>query len=592
MGCDRVTDKEIRVLLEKAPERGMEAVITQYTGLVWSVVALRLQETEDVKDCVSETFSEFFLHWERFDPDKGTLKAYLAVIAQRLAAKHWRENRREALFREAGEGTQFPAETTEDNVALEAALSQLEPVDEKIIRMKYYGGMTAKEIAQQLSLPYETVKKRHQRSLKKLYRALTVGLIVALLAAVLAACAYVVLRYFGVVPGYAVDRDQENPVYILEQTGVSDRVPCIDDAHWNDGTLVLDLKIPVNEDPIERGWDECLLTGFEDLGSQWDIFLENNGQYRRVRVIFACDLPEGAGETLPFGVEIYGTELCASLRRAEELMLEEVGYYDWVEDQGGLFFIPRLENGELILSVYPLNEDPYTTSIALTQGIFGGYGCPTSPVTVTAADGTTLTGRPVNYRPYSHDAYLDWNFGPAEPGEYTFHVSHLYQTALNTQDSEWSLDLSAAPGELEDVLEFTGGELHLTHLKQEADPEPGTSYDAMILLDQSYYEGFTWFSLGAEWISHDPERTVVALELIANHEQTFWLEVANGTGDGEAIYARTDTYLDPETGEEYYCFRDYLVGSRDSEFTLTGYLGKQVCYRWDHSFNIPFTVNR
>ena len=579
------------MLLEKSPERGMEEVITQYTGLVWSVVALRLQETEDVKDCVNETFSEFFLHWERFDPDKGTLKAYLAVIAQRLASKRWRENRREDLFREVGKKAQSSAEALEDNMDLEEALSHLEPVDEKIIRMKYYDGMTAKEIAHQLRLPYETVKKRHQRSLKKLYQVLTVGLIVALLAAVLAACAYVVLRYFGVVPGYAVDRDQETPIYILDQTGVSDGVPGIEEAYWNDGTLVIELRIPRSEDPIERGWEECQVTGFENLKSRWDIFLEDNGQYRRVRAIFACDIPENAGETLPFGVEIYGTELTASLRQVEELVLEEAGYYSWVEGRGGLFFVPRLENGELILSIYPLDECTYTTSIALTQGVFCGYGCPTAPVTVTAADGTVLTGHPVNYRPYSRDTYLDWNFGPAEPGEYTFHVPHLYQTTLNTQDSEWSLDLSAAPCELDDVLEFTGGELRLTHLQQEPDPAPRTAYDTMILLDQIYYEGFTWFSMEAEWISHDPERTVVGLDLIANHEQPFWLEAAGGTGDGEMIYTRTDTQYDPETGTEYYSFRDYLVGSKDAEFTLTGYLGKQVCYRWDHPFSIAFTVN-
>lgn len=88
----------------------------------------------------------------------------------------------------------------EEREALDACLRMLDPVDEQIIRMKYYGGMTAKEIAASLGLPYETVKKRHQRSLKKLKKSMLIGMVVALLAALLAACAYVVLRYFGVVP--------------------------------------------------------------------------------------------------------------------------------------------------------------------------------------------------------------------------------------------------------------------------------------------------------------------------------------------------------------------------------------------------------
>lgn len=36
--------------------------------------------------------------------------------------------------------------------------------------MKYFGGMSIREIADSLELPYETVKKRHQRTLHKLRR--------------------------------------------------------------------------------------------------------------------------------------------------------------------------------------------------------------------------------------------------------------------------------------------------------------------------------------------------------------------------------------------------------------------------------------
>ncbi len=51
---------------------------------------------------------------------------------------------------------------------LENAIARLDEVNQRIIRMKYYGGLSLREIAQLLQLPYETVKKRQTRSLKKL----------------------------------------------------------------------------------------------------------------------------------------------------------------------------------------------------------------------------------------------------------------------------------------------------------------------------------------------------------------------------------------------------------------------------------------
>ena len=54
-------------------------------------------------------------------------------------------------------------------------------MDAQILQLKYFQGMTAMQIAQSLGLPYETVKKRHQRSLVKLRKYLTIGLVIAAL---------------------------------------------------------------------------------------------------------------------------------------------------------------------------------------------------------------------------------------------------------------------------------------------------------------------------------------------------------------------------------------------------------------------------
>ena len=60
--------------------------------------------------------------------------------------------------------------------------------------------------------------------LKKLFKAMVTGLLMALLAAVLDACAYLALRYFDVVPGYDISKDPASAVYVLE-AGVAARPP-------------------------------------------------------------------------------------------------------------------------------------------------------------------------------------------------------------------------------------------------------------------------------------------------------------------------------------------------------------------------------
>lgn len=55
---------------------------------------------------------------------------------------------------------------------IQNALKVLDETDEKIVLMYYWEGYSLKEIASILHLPYETVKKRHPRALKKMQKIL------------------------------------------------------------------------------------------------------------------------------------------------------------------------------------------------------------------------------------------------------------------------------------------------------------------------------------------------------------------------------------------------------------------------------------
>ncbi len=205
-----MTDKKLLHLLDQNPEEGMGLLMEEYMGLLWSACRLYLTNPEDIRECVQETFADFYGNRERFRTEKGTIKAYLYVIAKRKAIRMATQNGKQSavpleMLEEAA------ADSDEDAIlnreALEQALGKLKEQDSRMIRMQYYDGLTCREIAEAMQLPVETVKKRQQRSLRKLRLAL---MVLAALG-ILGACAAAVIRVrFNPVTGI---RDAEEEIY-------------------------------------------------------------------------------------------------------------------------------------------------------------------------------------------------------------------------------------------------------------------------------------------------------------------------------------------------------------------------------------------
>ena len=223
MRTDHLTESDAGLLarLDREPDRAMEAMVEQYTALVCHVASKYLTAPEDVKECVNDVFTEVYLHRAEYDPEKGSLAAWIGTIARNRAVSLYRKGRKELpLPEDDGEmepsGPDGTAEL-EQAMDVEQAISQLSDTDQQIIRMKYYGGMSIAEIAETLHIPYETAKKRHTRSIRQLRKLLLTILIIAALL-ILAACGVIqLLRHLGVLPGYGVTSDPTGICYVLEE---------------------------------------------------------------------------------------------------------------------------------------------------------------------------------------------------------------------------------------------------------------------------------------------------------------------------------------------------------------------------------------
>ena len=194
-------NSDILSLLNTNPQAGMTFLMERYTGLVWKIVSFHLSNPEDIKECVNDTFTEFYLCRNHFDIAKSDIPTFLAAISRNLSIAKYRK---ESIRQSEPLTDSFAVEdsllvTAESRADLAKAIACLKEDEQQIILMKYYDGMTIQEIAASLSLPYETVKKRHQRSLGKLKHMLLCMLIIMLLA-LITACTYKVLQFFEIVP--------------------------------------------------------------------------------------------------------------------------------------------------------------------------------------------------------------------------------------------------------------------------------------------------------------------------------------------------------------------------------------------------------
>lgn len=168
-----MTDAQLLALLRKDPYRGMKALTERFSGLLYAAVGARLggssSGSAEIEDCVADTFSDFYLSLDTYDPDRCSLKTWLCVIARNKAVDICRKKRLELV--PLDEETADAALSSDDGIdrteVLQAIKSLGEP-DSAILMRKYYFGQRSKEIADALGMTVSNVDTRTHRAIEKL----------------------------------------------------------------------------------------------------------------------------------------------------------------------------------------------------------------------------------------------------------------------------------------------------------------------------------------------------------------------------------------------------------------------------------------
>jgi RNA polymerase sigma-70 factor, ECF subfamily len=198
---DRGREAAIDVELVRRIRRGSEEALGQlYDRHAESVFASAMQTSRDrwiAEEVVQETFLALWDRADRFDPDRGSLQSWLMTIARNRAIDRLRaagRHDRAASFTAFG-GThvgdapidewlassgeliaiggsdplpEIALADKETRAAIDAAIADLDPVEQRVIVLAYDQGLTQSEIADSLGWPIGTVKTRTRRALRHL----------------------------------------------------------------------------------------------------------------------------------------------------------------------------------------------------------------------------------------------------------------------------------------------------------------------------------------------------------------------------------------------------------------------------------------
>ena len=109
----------------------------------------------------------------RFDPARGTLRAFLLGIARNLALKHWRaEHRFEPLDDEAMVAEPLDLDRGQVGDIVGRAVRALPPLQCEVVILVEYEGLTLAEVARAVGADIGTVKSRLHRARENLRRVL------------------------------------------------------------------------------------------------------------------------------------------------------------------------------------------------------------------------------------------------------------------------------------------------------------------------------------------------------------------------------------------------------------------------------------
>jgi RNA polymerase sigma-70 factor, ECF subfamily len=160
------------------------AAYREHYPLAFSTAYRVLRDAATAEDVVQDVFTTIWRHPDKFDPQRGSLRGYVAMMAGSRAVDRVRSrnagsaaaDRLAVLDVQREQGVESPADAVmrrhEASLAL-AAVAELPAAQRDAVLMAYGRGLSTAEIAKAAGVPLGTAKSRLRQGLQRMRQALS-----------------------------------------------------------------------------------------------------------------------------------------------------------------------------------------------------------------------------------------------------------------------------------------------------------------------------------------------------------------------------------------------------------------------------------
>lgn len=178
-----LSDAELVRRVRAGDDRALGELYDRHAGLVFNLARAVVGAEADAEEVTEDVFVQLWTSAERFDPERGALRSWLATLTRsraldrvRARKRHQATLERAAAADEGGVAVALSEPAPADQSALasdlrsalDGALSVLSPDQRRAIELAYLGGLSQSEIAERLSEPLGTVKTRIRDGMARL----------------------------------------------------------------------------------------------------------------------------------------------------------------------------------------------------------------------------------------------------------------------------------------------------------------------------------------------------------------------------------------------------------------------------------------
>jgi len=185
--AERLADEELMPLIADRDSEAFGVLYDRHGGAAYSLAYRIVGSRQAAEDVTQEAFISIWRSGARFDPTRGSVRAWTLGIVRNRAIDALRRDTGRApkldLDDEAAIEQRASGELTEEEVVrrdeaagVRGALRELPRDQSKVIELAFFGGFSHSEIAEMLGMPLGTVKGRMRLGMEKIRMRMAEGL--------------------------------------------------------------------------------------------------------------------------------------------------------------------------------------------------------------------------------------------------------------------------------------------------------------------------------------------------------------------------------------------------------------------------------